>query len=525
MSKQVKKIVIVGGGSAGWMAASTLVGLKVCDDVTVIESPNIPTVGVGESTLAGINNWLHTLGIKDEDFMAACDATYKLSIRFEDFYRKGSGGFHYPFGVPSLDDTVRRKSDWYIKKLFHAPDTPVTDYADCMYANMALINANKICTSNNRFPGYRFDAHAAYHMNAVKFAIWLRDHYAVPRGVKHVQSEVKHIEVGNEGIEYLKLDSGEEVKADLFIDCTGFRSLLLGNALHEPFISYADKLPVNGAWACQVPYVDKRKELVNYTNCTAIGNGWVWHTPLWTRTGTGYVFSDKYITKEDALEEFKDYLKQKGTYRDDLQFRYLGMRVGVHNRIWVKNVCAIGLSASFIEPLESNGLYSVHEFLGRLVRVLQRNPDKYVSQWDKDYFNLTCRRIFTGLTEFIGLHYALSHRDDTEFWRDVGRTNYYELNEKLMDPLVKGYLGAFEEKEGGEFQDNIGGLHCIATGLNYFPVDEFMIRSSYFDDMNWWKDMSAKMAVNQERRKAIWNDMATQEPNHYDYLAKHIYKE
>ena len=152
-----------------------------------------------------------------------------------------------------------------------------------------------------------------------------------------------------------------KVKADLFIDCTGFSALLIDKALKEPFESFEDVLPNNSAWATKMPYKNKKKELVGYTNCTAIDNGWVWNIPLWSRIGSGYVYSDKYISDDDALLQFQKHIK-KG---DELEYKHIKMRTGIHKRTWVKNVCAIGLSAGFIEPLESNGLYTVHEFLLR----------------------------------------------------------------------------------------------------------------------------------------------------------------
>ena len=190
------------------------------------------------------------------------------------------------------------------------PDTPVSNYADCVYPIMSLVNANRI-DLEAKIPGFLFSRDVAYHFDAVKFAIWLRDYYAVPRGVKHIRALVKDIPTNEDGIEKLVLDNGEEITADLFIDCTGFRSILLGGALEEPFKDYSDILPNNSAWAAQIPYDNKREEIVPYTDCWALENGWVWNTPLWSRIGTGYVFSDRYVSDEQALEEFKAHLKRK----------------------------------------------------------------------------------------------------------------------------------------------------------------------------------------------------------------------
>jgi tryptophan halogenase len=187
-------------------------------------------------------------------------------------------------------------------------------------------------------------------------------------------------------------------------------------------------LPNNSAWATRIPYKNKEKELVGYTNCTAIENGWVWNIPLWSRIGTGYVYSDKFVSDEDALKEFQKYLGTK-----ELEFKNIKMRVGLHNRLWVKNVVAIGLSAGFIEPLESNGLFTVHEFLMILLRNIQR--DKF-SQFDRDSYNYQAKHLFRNFAEFVALHYALSHRNDTEYWKANLNINWDEIFVNLKPQII-----------------------------------------------------------------------------------------
>ena len=283
------KIIIVGGGSAGWMTAATLSKFFSHKSITLIESPDIPTIGVGESTLGQINRWLSMLDIKDEDFMKACDATYKLSIRFQDFGRIGDGGFHYPFGDPYIKENSAEMNDWYFKKILY-PQTRNWDYAECLYPSMGLVSQNRLTDRDDLFPDcWSFQKDTAYHIDATKFGIWLRDHYCIPKGVKHIKEEIKSVEASHkEGI----ISLNKKYKADLYIDCTGFKSLLLGKTLLEPFESF-DYLPNNSAWATKIPYRNRTNEFKNYTNCTAIQNGWVWTIPLWSRIGTGYIYSDK----------------------------------------------------------------------------------------------------------------------------------------------------------------------------------------------------------------------------------------
>lgn len=522
MSKPINKIVIVGGGSAGWMTASTLIQRLPGREVVLIEDPNTPTVGVGESTLGFINEWLRLLQIKDTDFMKACDATYKMSISFTDFYKIGAGTFHYPFGGIDVNGNTYGKNDWYMKKFLY-PDTPLSDYADNVYPIMSLVNANRI-SNDTTLPAYQFERDVAYHFDAVKFAIWLRDHYAKPRGVKHIQALVKSIPVNENGVEKLILDNGQEIDADLFIDCTGFASILLGKALEEPFVSYDDILPNNSAWAAQIPYDNKREEIVPYTDCHALGNGWVWNTPLWSRLGTGYVYSDKYISNESALDEFRTHLKRRGKLREDQKFRMIKFRTGISKRLWVKNVCAIGLSAGFIEPLESNGLYSVHMFLVRLLRALDRDHDQHiVTQFDKDGFNWACRTMFDGFAQFVALHYSLSNRDDTEYWRDVGSRHYCDVDKSLTKGVSRNdaFIHTYESKfNTTRFGDD--GINAVATGLNYFPTDLHHIHSLNATGANLAEEFQ-QIAKNLMTKKKIWDYIAAECPTVYDFTKERIY--
>ena len=280
LNKHIKKIVILGGGSAGWMSAATLIKFFPDNDISVIESPDIPIVGVGESTLGGIRHWTHALGIDEKDFMTYTNASYKLSIKFTDFYDKDYGSFHYPFGTPVLTDAPEGLTEWPAKKIFY-PETPVEDYCRTYYAQMPLIEGNKYSRNEDKdIDGFRTDTDVAYHFDAQLFGKWLKERYCLPRGVKHIANTVVNTITNDDGIEKLILDSGEEITADLFVDCTGWKSMLLGEALKEPFTSYADILPNNRAWAVQVPYEDPEKEIQPYTNCTAIGHGWCWNIPL-----------------------------------------------------------------------------------------------------------------------------------------------------------------------------------------------------------------------------------------------------
>ena len=511
----IKKIIIVGGGSAGWMTAATL--SKFCSDkeIILIESPNIPTVGVGESTLGQINEWLSMMQIKDEDFMKHCNATYKLSIRFQDFGRLGDGGFHYPFGPSYIKGNKARLNDWYFKKILY-PQTHNMDYAECMFPQMALVIQNRISDKPNIVDGdWTFQKHVAYHFDATLFAGWLRDHICIPNKVKHVQEEIKTIEADyKKGI----ISLNKKHKADLYIDCTGFKSLLLGKTLKEPFESF-DYLPNNSAWATKIPYRNIRNEFKNYTNCTAIQNGWIWTIPLWEKIGTGYVYSDKYVSDADALKEFKHWLgyptmqfhplppfftdkknKYNPNWPDQLEFKKIKFEGGMYKNAWVKNVCAIGLSSGFIEPLESNGLLAVHEYLHFLLRGLGRSE---ISQFTRDNFNYSANKLCKGFAGFVGFHYALSSRTDTKYWRAIQERTYpFDFN---YPSLNNDFQRAVISRVQNYSYDPEGGFNCIATGLDWPATDlptlmKYTSKSTYAEFKKEWEE-----AINQlNKRKLKW---------------------
>jgi len=516
MSIEIKEIIIIGGGSAGWMAATTLIRNFPNKKITLIESPDISTVGVGESTIGGISSWLEGLGLNDiSKFAKETDATLKLSIRFEDFYKKGDGGFHYPFGSANYFGTVLGANDWCVKKVYN-PEIPSSDFADCYNAQMALVNNNKLADT---FPNFDFKKDKALHFDATKFGQYLKNKICIPEGVNYILSEVVDVKLNEEGsIESIKLKNNNILTADLFIDCTGFTSFLLSKTLKEPFVSYEDILPNNSAWATRLPYKDKEKEINSYTNCTAIENGWVWQIPLWSRWGTGYVYSDKYVDEKTALKEFKNFIVKKGygDLTESLEFRKLKMRVGLHERIWVKNVVAIGLSAGFIEPLESNGLYTVHEFLRNLVVILKRR--NYISQFDKGDFNSKCVNMFVQFSRFVASHYALSHRNDTPYWRDISKRDWSVIDKTWTWETFYNQLSQSRTL-------NNDGYLFLAMGMNCFPVTE----QSLIDDTcnkNFKEDNRHELKSRIDflnKRKEDWNNQAQNCKSTYQFLKDKYY--
>jgi hypothetical protein len=242
---------------------------------------------------------------------------------------------------------------------------------------------------------------------------------------------------------------------------------------------------------------------------------------MWTRIGTGYVYSDKFVDDETALKEFQKHLGKRAP-KNKSDYKNIKMKVGIHKRLWVKNVAAIGLSAGFIEPLESNGLFSVHEFLVELVRNLKREK---VSQWDRDNYTFTCRQIFQNFAEFVALHYALSHRDDTEYWKaNLNKEWSKEVIERI-NTLSNGILKYMNDRNFDYHHDLMGGVHCIAAGMNWAPTDlHTLMKNNSNNDMNYWDNRFKTATDNLEHKKKEWKNAVKNASSLHDFLQQNYYK-
>lgn len=530
---KIKNIVIIGGGSAGWMAASGLVAQVPNIEITLIESPNISIIGVGESTLAQINLFLDALDLKDEDWMPHCNATYKTSIKFTDFKERleQPQSFHYPFGSPSEEDKKFGIMEWFLAKALD-PSIPCNTFAEYYSDNVLMTNANKLTNnSKGELTNFDFRWNTAYHFDATKFGIYLRDHYCKPRGVKHILAEVKDAETDDTGIKRIILDDGSFIQADLFIDCTGFKSYLLEEKLGVKFKSFSDTLLNDSAIATHLPYIDKEKEMETVTNCTAIDCGWVWNIPVWDRMGTGYVYSSKFATKEQAEEQFRRHLKSNRMIcadngrADRVVFKHVKIRHGVHERSWEKNVVAVGLSNGFIEPLESTGLLITHNSILKLVDTLNLK-DCNVNQFDIDIYNSTFLNEIWSFKDFVSMHYALSSRTDTEYWRHATHNMTYSkiLTSGEWTTLSDGYTEFAKQINAKEFSMSLSGLIYIAAGLGYTPVSQRHIKylSKLHPEILTAADIYKK---NMASRKTRLERLIKYMPSPYEYLKKNIYKE
>ncbi len=469
---KIRNVLIVGGGTAGWMTAAAL--LKLCPHIktSLIESPDYPVSGVGESTLGQINEFFKLLDLKDEQWMAATGATYKVNIRFNDFYQKGET-WDYPFGSAEkvLKEVPHGWMSWFSLNLTRPEKYHRGTFSECFNSVGALAKYNKLTDDETHWNPW---VDSAYHFDALKFGQWLKENYCLPRGLEYHTGNVARFAQDARGyIEKLYTDDGREFEADLYIDCTGFKSLLLEQTCGSKFISYhhndGGSLLNDTAVACHMPHVDPSTEITNSTNCTAIDNGWVWDVPLWERSGVGYVYSKDFA--ENPEQELYDYLvRTRGKERaDKASMRTIPFKNGKHEKSWVKNVCAIGLSNCFVEPLEATGLVTTHEQITRLCTTLA-GREGYTNRAEIDMMNLVADLEIDGFMTFISAHYAFSRREG-KYWQTVADDISYNFTEGGLDNLFVKYSAekhvSYEWIGDPAHND---GVRYIAAGMGFNPV-------------------------------------------------------
>ncbi len=535
MKNQINSITIVGGGSSGWMTAAAISKQLPEVKLTLIESPNIPIIGVGESTIGHINEFLSLLDLKDEDWMPHCNATYKTSIKFIDFRenpKEEPHKFHYPFGMFDFTDKPRSIMDWFINKV-HNPEIDNSNFAEFFHDSILMTDKNKLTKNEDgKVRGFDFRTDTAYHMDATKFGIFLRDKLCLPSGMTHILDDVTEVNKDENGyIKTISTKQSGDLHADLFIDCTGFKSLLLEQAMGVEFVSFHDTLMNDSAIATIIPYIDKDKEMENYTSCTAIEAGWVWNIPLWNRIGTGYVYSSKFATKEEAEAQFRKHLKSNrmifpdAERADTCEVRHIKIKHGVHKKAWEKNVIGVGLSNGFIEPLESTGLMLTHECITKIISLLKMR-NRNVTRFDVDTFNYAFYEQILGFKEFISQHYALSMRNDTPYWKHVSGNVEYS---KSMTEFVPAILTSNQDLASRLFRSRVfdnssmSGIIYIAAGMGYNPIDSAKIKYQnlkYMETVDGQKEVYSNWLLHKEE---VLKHIETLE-THYKFLARTIHK-
>jgi len=525
---KINSICIVGGGSSGWMAAAAIAVNLPNIKLTVIEPTDIPIVGVGESTLGHINRYLHCIGLggKDKEWMPQCEASYKVSIQFSDFKQKGHV-FQYPFGKHDYTNN-KTPNDWaYLKNLIpEFNDTYSEFYNPITY----LANTNKMVSDNSIIRNFNFTMDTAYHFNATQFGQYLKNNICIPKGVTVIRDSIEDVVINEDGeIEYLvaKLTPRMKLKYDLYIDCTGFKSLILEKKMGSKFISFNDVLLNDTALATRIPYIDIEKELTNVTDCCALKNGWVWNIPLWSRIGTGYCYSSKFTTKENAEKEFREHLAKIDKKRaEEAELFTINIRHGKREKAWVKNCLGIGLSYGFLEPLESTGLLTTHENVLRLVDTLQKR-EGYVTKLDVDGYNHAVDYDLESFKDFIVMHYVLSQRDDSDYWKYIK----YEMDvvppEMITDRLVTSprlYREFLHDSYRSHNFSDLDGILYIAHGMDYLPVGKTQTEYRFSENGYFNKDQLIKdVKIPHDRYKKQVLRHLDKCPSTYKFLKDNIY--
>ena len=421
MTQAIKSVVIVGGGTAGWMAAASLqhhfanTGLKF----TVVDSSSIGTIGVGEATIPTIRRFYANLGLSDREVMRATQATVKLGIQFNDWHSAGSSFIH-PFGLFGQDLRGIGFHHFWKKLRERGSGARLGEYS--LGASLAVNEKFTPPSANPPSSLSVFDW--ALHLDASLFAEFLRD-YAMRRGCSHIDSIITRVNLRREDgfIESLLLESGQELQGDLFIDCSGFRGLLIEEALHTGYENWSHWLRCDSAYAVQTESLGTPPP---YTRVDAQGAGWQWRIPLRHRTGNGHVYSSSYMDDQRARDVLLENLQGRLLHEP----RKLSFVPGRRKRAWNKNCIALGLAAGFLEPLESTSIALIETGIERIKMLF---PDLSFNPHCIDEFNEMTAEEYERVRDFIILHYKGTARSDTEFWRDCAAADIPATLEKKIE--------------------------------------------------------------------------------------------
>jgi flavin-dependent dehydrogenase len=518
-NRQAYRVVIVGGGAAGWMTAAYLIkafgsGLRV----SLIESGQIGTIGVGEATFSDIHLFFSFLGLRENEWMKDSNATYKLAIKFESWTTTGRS-FYHPFQRFELADG-HSMAEWWLRlrpsSMFDRDCFTSTVLCDSLKSPKDLDERVFAPVPNDYVDGgspssrpvlmeeLTFQHPYAYHFDAALFAKVLSN-YAQLRGVVRIVDDVVEVVQSEGGITAVRTREHGRVEGDLFIDCTGFRGLLINQALGEPFVSFSESLPCDRAVAMQVPSDASTTGIKPYTTARALSAGWVWEIPLYHRIGAGYVYSSACLSPEEAETEFRENI---GPASSGCNAIHIKMRVGRNRNSWVKNCVAIGLSSGFVEPLESTGIFfiqnSIEQLMTHFPRKTQCNDPLAKS------YNQVVGACIDGVREFLTFHYCASSRRDTPFWK-------LTQNELVVPEALKERLALWKTRLPtkrtirSEYHGFAAHNYCsMLLGLGWYPDSCPPFIEHQTEDTG-----TSRFADIRARRATLHDAM----PSHYSYLA------
>lgn len=452
----IKKICIVGGGTAGWLAAAWFSSKLKNVSITVVESSNIPKIGVGESVTPHVAGFFKDLGIDDKHWMKHTGSVYKFANKFIN-WKENKGeyeyfSFNYPTDVKLLRKEIHYATDtsqWiYNKDTVRTTDTflqllngKVFDKFDRYFnSQFHYMEKNVMPFDDNEYllnPYFSW----SQHINADLAAEYVRDNIALINGVEHIRADVKDVEINDSGIQHLVLDDGRKMSYDFYVDATGFNKVLV-KKLGWKFVTYRDNA-IDSAWVCQTDYDDAENEMVNYTQSIAEPHGWRFKIGLYHRMGNGYCFSSSHVDKDKALDNFNQQINLKRA-----EPRLITWTPGRLECMAKGNVAAIGLSCGFVEPLEANALYTIINTIKELTVEIQSGIT------DFSVYNDKVTKSIDDIADFLLVHYTLSNRTDTEFWKDMKNIGFSNNHETLV-----------LEKYNNKFNS----MNAALTGYTMFP--------------------------------------------------------
>lgn len=468
---RIQSIVIVGGGTSGWMSAASLakvLGDRYCS-IRLIESEDIGTVGVGEATIPQIQLFNQLLGLDEDEFMRKTQGTFKLGIQFENWARKGHQYIH-AFGDVGKDMESVQFYHYWLKMSQMGRALALEEYAISGVASRLGKFMRPFDAGNSPLSSIAY----AFHFDAGLYALYLRE-YAETRGVIHTEGKVVGTNLNPDTgfIDSLVLEGGDRIEGDFFIDCSGFCGLLIEEALHTGYEDWSHWLPCNRAWA--VP-CENAQILTPYTRSTAHSAGWQWRIPLQHRIGNGHVYSNDFMSDDEARITLLNNL-DGSPLAEPRQLKFV---TGKRKKFWNKNCLAIGLASGFMEPLESTSIHLVQSALGRLMSFF---PNKDFNAVDVDEFNRQAHFEFDKIRDFLILHYHVTERDDSDFWN-------YCRNMSVPDSLTQ-KIEQFTQtgrifRHGGEMFSDLSWLEVMhGQGIrprayhplvDRLPVDEIAQR-------------------------------------------------
>lgn len=494
MTKPIKKIVVVGGGTAGWMAASTLSHLLngLGCDITLIESEQIGTVGVGEATIPPITMFNQMLGIDENLFVRETQATFKLGIEFVNWKKIGHSYIH-PFGDFGVDFDVRPFHQHWLNQRAKGYGRDLFDYSLMV---QACRQGKFMRPLSDRPKSALAGINYAYQFDAGLYAKFLRQ-YSEARGVTRIEGKIasvkQHPETGF--VQSVTTDDDRTYDADLFIDCSGFRGLLIEQTLETGYEDWSKWLPCDRAVA--IP-CEKISDPIPYTRATAHEAGWQWRIPLQHRTGNGHVYCSSYTDTEKATDILVKNLDGKPIADPN----HLRFTTGRRKKFWNKNVIALGLAAGFMEPLEST---SIHLVQTGLARIMSHFPNQGFVQADIDSYNERTNAEYERVRDFLVLHYNLTQRDDSEFWRYCKNMEKPETLKRRVDQFA-GHGRILESKD-----DLFGTASWLAVmhGQGIMP--------QYYDPVTDQANPEKVNEVMEQIYSAIMSG-ADSMPNHYEFI-------